>query len=1098
MSGWKTRLLVVILLSVTGTAATADKASKLPSGMVASMGEAYAASSSAVMRGEVLLGGRGWQMDVALPSGAKPVRGVDISVILIPQGLKGGARRFAGHVTGVHDGHLSAVLDEIKGGGGALDIADMSLGDGLVSGRLIISGGVTPFEGRVDPGPLTDRSARPTPKLESVELIGKSPTTTLVLTGRNFGKNMEHGWITLERFGDVTFLPPSNWTDSRIDVHVSRPWALVGTLRGATDGLPFGPIILNLETSTCTDYDEMNGATRLWRAPSEAHALARLPSPDCGFIVVGTGVPPGGRDKDAMVMRLDGFGRLLREDDQPVGPLFIDVFGGDDAARGLVIGSEGQIFIVGEAGHADGSGSDVLVARIDPEARAVEHLETFGADGRSVGLDIDIAGRDGAIVAAGWTDSVNLHSGRVVRSEIIAERFLPLIPLRTYEEDGRDSLFIRLSRDLEADAVIRHGGPGNQEARRIRRLLDLTLLTVGVTDVPAGIDPQQPGDAGTKRQAVQMLRLGPRGALLNKEIIRHGTATQVVGLPGNLDGLDMDFESGRPGVRIAGGFHGAQGPGQPTDTGFVLGAGIDLPVERMSFLPIGSPLNLDSGHLRRVTSIVSTSDGGSIVAGNGPRLLGGTDAFVQRLDCRDNPIGPRLTALPNPGGERINDMVVAGINLGAGLPFNETDIIVVGGMSEENVRWLDPPTSAFIARIAADRVGADRPVITGFSMDGRSETAPIPNGTPVTIRVTGENFSSFRIRRISGPGTDLFATMGEQVIGPGDILPGGGILAQRAAIITVPDALCGPGGCPPTRYVLEVSGTGLECDTRRTSRTILAVSSFSAAASGLVQAENNIIARFGLTRGGSANALLVPTHKPTGLAFGGPLAPDHCFTGQGVAFAPQDSLYGLAATALTGGGNVRRAVFDPNIPSLLLYDINGLLTGWGYTGFFAGNPPAPVRPSVPADAWFGHWAGWHTADGGMVMEPGTSMVITPVCNPLVHGLTCLSDGLQYRHNQFWDVHVFRDLTGVSLPRIGMLTSDAGVGFPNPCGCLARQITGCDSSSRAQFPGPPPGPLYMFFNVGPGNTPIPRLCTPNRPAATVPDFFNTCSGGGWPP
>ncbi len=120
--------------------------------------------------------------------------------------------------------------------------------------------------------------------------------------------------------------------------------------------------------------------------------------------------------------------------------------------------------------------------------------------------------------------------------------------------------------------------------------------------------------------------------------------------------------------------------------------------------------------------------------------------------------------------------------------------------------------------------------------------------------------------------------------------------------------------------------------------------------------------------------------------------------------------------------------------------------GWAY-GSFAFDPdvPRPVRGCIPHHYWFLHEAGWHTGDGGMLLDPtpGAALDPPPIACPDAN-LMCASPD-RY-HPRVWDLHFWVDSeamaaegTSAVRPRAAIFNTDSA-GNLTPTGGLAAPTT----------------------------------------------------------
>ncbi len=122
------------------------------------------------------------------------------------------------------------------------------------------------------------------------------------------------------------------------------------------------------------------------------------------------------------------------------------------------------------------------------------------------------------------------------------------------------------------------------------------------------------------------------------------------------------------------------------------------------------------------------------------------------------------------------------------------------------------------------------------------------------------------------------------------------------------------------------------------------------------------------------------------------------------------------------------------------------LIGWFY-GVFAFDPevPRPVEGCIPHHYWFLHEAGWHTASGGMMLDPTPEAALdpAPVDCPTAASLCASTD--RY-HPRVWDLHFWvnreameEEGTSAVLPRVAIYNTD-GEGNLIPGGGLNAPTT----------------------------------------------------------
>lgn len=170
------------------------------------------------------------------------------------------------------------------------------------------------------------------------------------------------------------------------------------------------------------------------------------------------------------------------------------------------------------------------------------------------------------------------------------------------------------------------------------------------------------------------------------------------------------------------------------------------------------------------------------------------------------------------------------------------------------------------------------------------------------------------------------------------------------------------------------------------------------------------------------------------------------------AIAPSGPLAGWRLshghTILATAGAVAVDDIDaaPPTPPLLLYAPSRVdagrphgpytLVGWGYLAPYRPGAGPPRRPCIAPGEWLVHEAGWHLADGRMLLTPGADTQPAPPPEPT-----------HFWHPRAWDLHVWLGSDGT--PTITYANPNAsGAGIALPHGAFLRQ----DGNRLVPLPG----------------------------------------------
>jgi hypothetical protein len=151
----------------------------------------------------------------------------------------------------------------------------------------------------------------------------------------------------------------------------------------------------------------------------------------------------------------------------------------------------------------------------------------------------------------------------------------------------------------------------------------------------------------------------------------------------------------------------------------------------------------------------------------------------------------------------------------------------------------------------------------------------------------------------------------------------------------------------------------------------------------------------------------------------------------------------LAEAGAVGVDDIRA---QPPMPQLLLYapspasaptdwlDFDGEdgpydLVGWAYIGRYEPGSEPPRKPCIDGSEWLVHEAGWHLANGGMLLTPN-ARAEPPRPDAPVH----------FWHPRAWDLHVWLGADAIPVVAYANPSARAG-GVRLPAGAFLRVAKG---------------------------------------------------------
>ena len=399
-------------------------------------------------------------------------------------------------------------------------------------------------------------------------------------------------------------------------------------------------------------------------------------------------------------------------------------------------------------------------------------------------------------------------------------------------------------------------------------------------------------------------------------------------------------------------------------------------------------------------------------------------------------------------------------------------------------------SKVLLATEAAFADGA--PVIEIFT--GNEDTAArVRQGDPLTLRWRVRNADAIRIQRLgnNGPALDLD-------------LPGGDLVDEifdfASFSLDGRNRCESEGSCGDAVYRLTATTACSEVEAHVVVTVMPLSSSLSADEERLLEIESMVVQRFDQPNVGNMGDLVISRAVEECDGAGNCSLVVRVFGGShpdSTVFPPQNICIGQSGFPYANPGAAGAAVtatIDDAEPALLSYANDGSIASWSYGRllFTRGETTPPPGLPIPDSAWFGHYSGWHTGDGGMtvwgvddtlfggVPAPPPSPLLPACVAPPEFGGGPRPDmcGANPQplifHPSAWDTHFFRDLDGGGLIRVGRFANEVALSDP----CIGAPIVGNDCET-GDSPLTVPGTddvisLFPFIDFETG-TFIPTPC-----------------------
>lgn len=856
------------------------------------------------------------------------------------------------------------------------------------------------------------------PEIESVFPLAPPGGGIVTIEGRGFRDKKNLSRVTLSGQPVVVFPKVLEWSDTRIEVELPGFAQGPFELRVIVDTEPSEPFVLEIDPP-CPPVPEFT--RRLGDGRDEvANAIAQMP--DCGFVLAGGASNDGG---DALLIRTDRFGDEI----------WTRVFGGsgfDEAHDVLVSGR--SIYFAGETSSPElgTEDPDFYVARVDFDGnlqweRVIENDK------------IDVAR---AIVAR--TD----HNHGIEQAFVVGG----------YTSGGPfgrfDGLLYTIDPDGEVLAKQFVGGRGDDRIDDLLQLPSTGLLAIGRSSSP---------DIGAGAGfAAFAARLG-FGLELQWQRAFGSSDDDSLLLSAGLD------EAGR--IRMTGQTDSilASVEADTMEGGQLLMLEIDDAANELDRRTFGAS-RLDVG----TAGPFLQPDLGIAVAGFTENDYGGgdgADGLLLKTDCRGEPEQVRVVDFSSEGNvEQVLDA----------LATPDRGFALAGSVGASRGSGRDDRDVLLATR--APFAPTQLPEIELFTANG-FEGLQLRNGEPVTFRWRVNNASRVRVDRITTIGADL------EVDEP---LPGFADQTTTVQNFSLGAAACSGETCGDVVYRLTATS---DCGTDVQNLTVSVIpveGNVLLDDARLFEIESTLVQRFDQPEiyapGTISGAILTGVSCYLGVCTNQyqylpgshidfvssfPASENRCIAGSGYPLANATPV--VVGNVVTGGSPL--ADIDDVEPPLISFRADGTLASWSYGELFfvRGDTTPPTGLPIPDSAWFGHYSGWHTADGGMTIwgidELSPEIIGVPFQPPALcfappefgSGLRPIGCGALpapvYPHPNAWDVHMFRDVEGGGLLRYGGLSYDVDV--TDPCIDVPNPASECESGT-APLTVPGTGQIISVF------------------------------------
>jgi hypothetical protein len=866
-----------------------------------------------------------------------------------------------------------------------------------------------------------------TPEVASVSPNPAPPGSIVTLSGAALGALQDRSRVVLGGHPVVTFPRVRSWSDDTVRVQLPRALGGIFDLYVLRDLVPAVPVPIEIEPP-CPPVPPF---TQLLGGSGQDVAFAVRQTRDCGYVLAGRTTSAPALGVDALLIRTDAHGQ----------PLWSRTYGGKglDEAKDVVETHHGFVF-AGQTQSSDlgASGSDFYVVATDGDGN-VEWSRVLGFATTERAEAVELLhehdhGAEVALVVGGFT------------TQDQARR-------------GTDALFYVL--DVQGGVVATRiaGGRGDDRVDDLVATSSEGFLGVGRTRSP---------EFGTSG-------FDPYAVLLDLDgSVRWEGA--FGGAPGDEHAQSVEA-TGQGTYLLAG-----QG-GTALDAFVSAGAGGDVLLVELD--EAGNPVRRAqlpaNGQDVATAGAFPTGDGGFAVTGfTTSSSLGasGTDAFVARVDC-----GLALGAVEVFGSpanvERAHGAAV----------LSDAGTVLAGEFVHTSRTTGRTDTDVLLVKTAP--LPGDAPVIDDFTANSLP-ALQVRTGDPVTLHWRVRDADEIAVERLGGNGPPL------------DLVDAGGPLVD--ASFTFPAFGIGSTACGDTCgdavYRLAARNACAEVQRNVVVTVVpLGAATLSPEEERLLEMESNLVQRFDQPMGGVGSLAVsvpdqacvgdsctpivrvLPTAHPDVVT--DPSAPVAvCITGSGVPYTN---------ASVEVGVDLFGEDIDDGAPPILSYRPDGTLASmsFGEILFQRGDTTPPTGLPLPDSAWFGHYSGWHTADGGMTIWGIDDFVAHPGLGiPLVPPLVCFGPpefGSPLRgpgcgavpvplvpHPGAWDVHLFRELAFGGVMRPGFVSFDAGVA--DPCAGATRLGSVCESGSSPLSAAGGRASLFPAVDLATG-TFVPTPCGP---------------------